>query len=250
MTDIATIAAAYDAGVEEELNRLVSTPVFMAEFDLVKEYLIKYIKKGSVVMDIGADPGRYTEFLLNCGCKVGAIDISRISLEVLKSRLNENNKNNLLFQKTSCSSKIDFVESNSVDAVLLMGPMYHLTDMEERLTSLKHACRILKDDGVLFCIFMSDYPITRQQKNEETKCITSTIFQGYCIEQFRCNVISARLQLQTAGFKLTEVQNLDMVNDKASDTYLDAKSIKNLLLSMSPHNAGLASQFLCVAKKI
>ena len=34
--------------------------------------------------------------------------------------------------------------------VLLMGPLYSITEYEERILAVKESCRLLKDDGLLF----------------------------------------------------------------------------------------------------
>ena len=65
------IAAAYDAGVGEEYCRLAATPSGEMEYRLITELLAEYIPDGSVVIDIGAGPGRYAEYLLQRDCKVG-----------------------------------------------------------------------------------------------------------------------------------------------------------------------------------
>ena len=88
MTDKLTIAAAYDAGVEEEYSRLTETPLREAEYALISELLTEYISAGSTVIDIGAGPGRYTELLLSHNCKVGVIDLSARSLNALHKRIN------------------------------------------------------------------------------------------------------------------------------------------------------------------
>ncbi|NTV47760.1 MAG: class I SAM-dependent methyltransferase, partial [Chlorobiales bacterium] len=75
-----TIAAAYDAGVEEEYRRLVDTPLREAEFQLIRELMDEYIPAGATVIDIGAGPGRYAEHLLERGCRVGLADLSERSL--------------------------------------------------------------------------------------------------------------------------------------------------------------------------
>src|SRR5262249_29159616 len=43
------------------------------------------------------------------------------------------------------------------DAALLQGPLYHLIDREDRITALKEAKRILKNDGYLFAATVSKY---------------------------------------------------------------------------------------------
>lgn len=40
----------------------------------------------------------------------------------------------------------------SADAVLLMGPLYHLVDRADRLQALREARRVLRPDGVLFAV--------------------------------------------------------------------------------------------------
>jgi ubiquinone/menaquinone biosynthesis C-methylase UbiE len=41
-------------------------------------------------------------------------------------------------------------KDNSVDAVLLLGPLYHLIKKEDRDKALKEAHRVLKPGGILF----------------------------------------------------------------------------------------------------
>ncbi len=157
MTDRNTIAAAYDAGVDEEYNRLVSTPLFEAEFMLISELLEKYIENGTTIIDIGAGPGRYAEFLLNKNCNVGLVDLSAKSLEAFNNRISNNKKENILFSDVSCATSLPFIKSNIADAVLLMGPLYHLTKCEERTKAITEAFRILKPNGVLFAVFLSTF---------------------------------------------------------------------------------------------
>ena len=197
MNDKEVIAAAYDKGVGEEYNRLVSTPLFEAEFILISELLEKYIKNGSTVIDIGAGPGRYAEFLLNKNCNVGLVDLSAKSLEAFNNRISNDKKENILFSKVSCATLLPFIKSNIADAVLLMGPLYHLTECEERTKAIAEAFRILKPNGVLFAVFMSTFqkPHFHEDGETHTICcsdyvkqllrdsITTITFQGYDVPQ-------------------------------------------------------------------
>jgi ubiquinone/menaquinone biosynthesis C-methylase UbiE len=45
----------------------------------------------------------------------------------------------------------------SADAVLLFGPLYHLTDRDERLEALREACRVLKPQGRVFVAAISRF---------------------------------------------------------------------------------------------
>ena len=43
------------------------------------------------------------------------------------------------------------------DAVLLLGPLYHLVEKSDRLTALREACRVLKPGGILIAAAISRY---------------------------------------------------------------------------------------------
>jgi SAM-dependent methyltransferase len=48
-------------------------------------------------------------------------------------------------------------DSGSVDAVLLFGPLYHLTDQKDRHRALTEAHRVLRPDGVLLAVGISRF---------------------------------------------------------------------------------------------
>lgn len=47
--------------------------------------------------------------------------------------------------------------SNSADAILLCGPLYHIVDYEERILCLKECRRLLKPNGLLFTAAITAY---------------------------------------------------------------------------------------------
>ena len=51
---------------------------------------------------------------------------------------------------------LDF-ESDSMDAVLLLGPLYHLQERSDRIQALKETHRVLKKDGLAFCAVISRF---------------------------------------------------------------------------------------------
>ena len=48
----------------------------------------------------------------------------------------------------------------SADAILLFGPLYHITEYEERQLALKECCRLLKPGGLLFTAAITRYATT------------------------------------------------------------------------------------------
>ena len=51
-------------------------------------------------------------------------------------------------------------KAESVDAVLLFGPLYHLTNREDRLSALREAHRVLKSRGILLGVGISRFAST------------------------------------------------------------------------------------------
>ena len=211
MTSVNILAAAYDAGVEEEYFRLESNASFRKEFRQVISLLDKYVQPGNTVIDIGSGPGRYSEYLLNRNCIVGAVDISGRSLEALSVRINGIFGNKFLFAGVDCATNVGWIASGSADAVLLMGPLYHLISRDERLSALCHAYRILKPGGVLFSGFMCpDASGNQRMKDATRECITEVMFQGFPVEQYRCSPCCASEMITGSGFHISEVQTLGL----------------------------------------
>ncbi|MEW6524259.1 MAG: methyltransferase domain-containing protein [Bacillota bacterium] len=58
-------------------------------------------------------------------------------------------------------------EGGSFDAVLVMGPLYHLTRVEDRQSALAEAARVLKPGGKMCCSFITVFaPIRDLAKHD------------------------------------------------------------------------------------
>jgi S-adenosylmethionine-dependent methyltransferase len=270
MTDREIIAAAYDNGVDEEFNRLVSNPLFEAEFELITELMIQYIPEESVIIDIGAGPGRYAEFLLKRNCKVGLVDLSEKSLIEFGRRINNPLRENILFSKVSCATNLSFIKDSTADAVFLMGPLYHLTGCDERTKAISEAFRILKNGGFLFAVFMSTFDHAQHFHKEGSLCcsdyvknllkdsVTTVKFQGYSVPQYKCLPEIAVNSIEPQGFGTMHIRNLEGVGVHYPESELikcQAPQEKTLLFnklrkdSLLPELSGLANQFLYVGRK-
>lgn len=208
---------AYDAAVDEEFARLDSTLAFRTEFRQMKLIMQQFIPDGSTVIDIGAGPGRYTEFLLHRNCCVGAADLSGVSMNALRNRINGSFGQRFLFAECCCASETGFVPAACADAVLMMGPLYHLTLQRQQNEALKQAFRMLKPGGHLICIFlnvMSDDVHQHSMVSSET--ITNVRFGGYWVEQYRCTPQRAYALLDQAGFIPLLTQSIAMETKQGS----------------------------------
>ncbi|MBW7848396.1 MAG: class I SAM-dependent methyltransferase [Bacteroidales bacterium] len=267
------IASAYDLGVEEEMARLDSSPLCEAEHRLMLDLLDEYVPQGATVFDIGSGPGRYAEYLLKRHCHLGLVDLSVKSLDVFAQRIGCFAKERLMFSKVSCASSLDWIPSQTADAVLMMGPLYHLTNARQRNQALAHAMRILKPGGKMIAVFLSPFPLLLNEKSQGhtplfTECcahhpghqdemVTHVVFQGYNVPQYRCWPYFAEKLLIDSGFETICVKNIEGVASLYSSERLknfalpDQKKLLYLTLSATASDEqmlGLTHQFVIVAR--
>jgi ubiquinone/menaquinone biosynthesis C-methylase UbiE len=258
-----TIAAAYDAGVEEEFNRLTESPLREVEYQLIVDLLDEYIPDCATVIDIGSGPGRYAEYLLNRNCKVGVVDLSAKSLKAFSDRMNNSCfTDNILFNQVSCATQLEWIADRSADAILLMGPLYHIINEEHRNTALAHCKRILKPGGFLFSVFLSKFSTSdcalseNETQQAELNATTYTPFKGYQVAQFRCWPCEAKEILKTNHFETIRIRNLEgigsfITNEKLNECSTAAKKAEllNQLRSTSEEEIklGITHQFITVS---
>ncbi len=150
--DISDIAAFYDRGVEEEDSRLERHRL---EYDLTWRYMTRYLPPSGSILEIGAATGRYTPALCRLGYSVTAVDLSAALLERCQRRLAAEGLRGQARLVVADARDLHAVPGTTFDAVLLMGPLYHLVDEEDRRRALREATDRLCGGGMLFSAFLS-----------------------------------------------------------------------------------------------
>jgi S-adenosylmethionine-dependent methyltransferase len=154
--DVSDIQSYYDGAVEREDGRLERHQL---ERDLTWRYLEKYLPPTGTVLDIGAGTGAYALEMARRGYTVTAVDLSPKLLELCQERVaGEGLEKNVRFFVADARNLSD-VKNDVFDAVLLMGPLYHLVLEEDRKMALKEAFNRVKSGGVIFSSFISRYGI-------------------------------------------------------------------------------------------
>lgn len=69
----------------------------------------------------------------------------------------ENMMKDCHFEAEAGDAKLLNLPSESADVVLLMGPLYHLCEKEDRLLALRESFRVLKEGGLLVAAGISKY---------------------------------------------------------------------------------------------
>jgi SAM-dependent methyltransferase len=105
----------------------------------------------AVVADIGGGPGRYALWLASLGYQVEHRDLMSLHVRQLTQEAA-----GVTGIRTAVGDARDVDLPNaSVDAVLLLGPLYHLIDRTERVRALRECARIVRPGGPVFAAAVS-----------------------------------------------------------------------------------------------
>ena len=139
----AALLSYYELG--EERGRLTHARGAL-EFERSKELVERFLPPcPAVVADIGGGPGRYSLWLAEKGYQVRHRDIVPLHAAEL-----EDQRGDLSIDAAVGDALCLDLPSGSVDAVLLLGPLYHLHDRAERIAALSEARRIVRVGGFIF----------------------------------------------------------------------------------------------------
>lgn len=109
----------------------------------------------AVIYDVGGAAGVYAFPLAERGYNVHLVDPVELHLKQAQARASASGV--ALASVTLGDALLLGAASQSADAVLLFGPVYHLIDKAERHEALREAFRILKPGGVIFAAAVSRF---------------------------------------------------------------------------------------------
>jgi ubiquinone/menaquinone biosynthesis C-methylase UbiE len=109
----------------------------------------------AVLCDIGGAAGAYAFPLAEKGYCVHLIDPVPLHIQQAQARASE--LGITLASILQADARALDLPDAFADAVLLLGPLYHLVDKTDRMTALQEAHRVLKPGGLLFAAAISRY---------------------------------------------------------------------------------------------
>lgn len=135
-----------------EADRLAADGAGMLEFARTTEIIDRRLPPApAVVADIGGGPGRYAVWLAGRGYRVEHRDLMPMHVEQVRASMDGSP---LIRAEVGDALDLDLPDA-SVDAVLLLGPIYHLRRRAERLRALREAGRIVRPGGPVFIAAIS-----------------------------------------------------------------------------------------------
>ncbi len=187
------------------------------EFARTQELILRYLpESSSQVLDIGGGPGAYARWLMELGHGVTLIDPVPLHVEQARAK--------------GVPSEIGDARSvgastDSVDAVLLLGPLYHLVNRSDRVLAWSEALRVLRKGGLIFAAAISrlapylDLVVRLDRFGEEAvsslvrESLRSGKFgdssKGLFTTSYLHRPTELRAEAEAAGFQDVEVFNIE-----------------------------------------
>lgn len=152
--DVSDIVEWYSSNPQEEHSRLERHQL---EYELTWRYLNQYLPSQGMILEVGAATGRYTLELAKRGYTITAVDFSSALIEKCRQNLLDEGLERQVRFVVADARNLSEVTEKRFDAVLLMGPLYHLVEKVDRRLALKEAFDRLRAGGVIFSSFISRF---------------------------------------------------------------------------------------------
>lgn len=180
------------------------------EFITTMKYIHNFVKPGASILEAGAGTGRYSIALSREGYQVKALELIEHNIEVFKSKLKESDRIDV---KQGNALDLSAYDNDSFDAVLLLGPMYHLYNEEDKVKVLNEAKRVVKKDGYIFVAYCMNEPtIIQWAFADDGNNILECLKNNMLTDDFVC--ISEPADL----FELVRVEDINNLNKKCKLT--------------------------------
>lgn len=138
--------AHYERG--REATRLAGTGSGRLEFERTQEIVLRFLPPPPATLaDVGGGPGRYAVWLAGLGYRVVHRDIVPLHVEQVAAAAAEAG---CAVESAAGDARSLDLADESADAVLLLGPLYHLPERKDRVAALREARRIVRPGGPVF----------------------------------------------------------------------------------------------------
>lgn len=174
------------------------------EFFVAMHYIKQVIadRKNLNIIDIGAGTGRYSVELAELGHRVTAVELVNKNVSQIKM------KSDKVVAKQGNALNLKF-KDNSFDIALLFGPTYHLFSHEDKLKAIMEAKRVLKKDGVMLIMYLTnEYAFITYAIKENN--LQKVLAENKLDENFNCKTTQEDL------YSYVRVEEIDKLKKDAS----------------------------------
>jgi SAM-dependent methyltransferase len=139
-----------------EARRLFEThgPIELAR---TQEIILRHLQPPpGDILDVGGGSGVYATWLAARGYRVHLVDAVPLHVEQARQASARQPDTPVASLRVGDARWLQDADA-TVDAVLLLGPLYHLTERHERVRALREARRVLRPGGLLFAAGVGRY---------------------------------------------------------------------------------------------
>ncbi|WP_433203274.1 methyltransferase domain-containing protein [Dactylosporangium sp. CS-047395] len=140
----------YYSSQYREDERLARRPQARLEWTRTLEVLHELLPPGAAVLDVGGGTGAYARELTRAGHRVRLVDL--VPAHVEQARAGDPP----IEASVGDARSLPFADG-SFDAVLVLGPLYHLHERADRVAVLREAARVTRPGGVLAAAVISRF---------------------------------------------------------------------------------------------
>lgn len=207
--------------VFHEEGRLSRSQAARVEFLTTIRMVEKDLKPGSRILDLGAGTGAYSLYLAGKGHAVSAVELAGRNVQIMRERAAEQ-RVQIDIHHASALDLSQFKDER-FDAVLLMGPLYHLSKEGDRALCLKEARRVLKAGGRLFAAFINHDMIPYTESAYDPAWFEGDTYDHASLrvrdEPFVFFTLEeCRAMLRAGGFEIREEVTSDGLSELMADT--------------------------------
>ena len=141
----------YDTAYDEDTR--LRSGLGRLELARVQEIVRRHLPPAARVLDVGGATGVHAEWLLDDGHTVHLVDLLPGHVARADASLGAHER----FTASVGDARALPQPDASVDAVLLLGPLYHLTDRADRLTTWREALRVVVPGGVVVAMAINRF---------------------------------------------------------------------------------------------
>ena len=208
------VAGYYDAHAMAEHKRL-DLALCRIEFLSTLHLIDRYFPRQGSACDIGGATGRYSLEPLRRGYQCVLRDISVNEIAIAKTILAQNGFNAACAEQGDATD-LSQLAAQQFDAGLLLGPMYHLSQVQDRKRALGEFHRVLKYGAIGLIAFINTWGLLRTGINDfptwyktpgfaasllKPRSFSAPELSGFT-ECFWTTPIEASQELSAAGFTL------------------------------------------------